>query len=357
MLVVVDGQRGSVWSGQFDREPARALDEEAEAAVRMSWVWSPLSFAGGAGSMAPIAGPPVVSSGGQLAFITRDSGTPGLAVASLSAAAPRVLAKVSPGQDFAMVPLDQVGRLALVWQESEGPAPSSTDPSVGVRRAASNFKTKVIELSASTGHVLFEGPARVGGPVSSQELKLLAIALVGVMIVVVAVILRPDAGSAGISLPRGYALAEPGRRVVAGVVDVLLATLVVSAVMRVSVLELLSIDVLARGSGGLGALLLIVGVGFAHTTLGDWLVGRSIGKVATGCLVVRPGVTRTDPGGEVTPVLSRPTLWRAAVRNLVCWLLPPVAMWGMGAADHRHRGDIASGLIVVVEYDEPETSD
>jgi hypothetical protein len=353
MLVLIDGRQGGLWSGQYGREPAKT-DDEVTGPLPVTWQWSPLSFAGANGATAPHAGFPVISSGGQLACVTKDTGKPGLNIVGLSRDAPRVLASVNPGPDVAIVSLDQVGRIALVWQEAEGPAPSK-DNGLPVRRAPSSPKTNIIEISAATGHVLYEGPARVGGPVSSQELKLLAIALVGVMIVVVAVILKPDGGGAGLSLPKGYALAEPGRRVVAGVVDVLLATLVVSAVLRVSVLELLSADLLSRGSGGITAVLLILGVGFVHTTLGDWLIGRSIGKVATGCLVVRPGVTKSEPGGEVSPVLSRPTLWRAAVRNLVCWLLPPVAMWGMGGADHRHRGDIASGLVVVVEFEEPDT--
>lgn len=352
MLVVIGERQGGVWRGRFAREAIKS-GAEAAAAVSVEWAWSPLSFMSASGAAVPQAGSPVVASGGQLAFVGRLPSEGGLKLVNLTQSAARVLSPVIPGRDFGLVSLDQVGRVALVWQESEvSPGDSNGQ---AIRRAAPSLKTRITELSAATGHILFEGPARVGGPVSSQELKLLAIALVGVMIVVVAVILRPNASGAGVSLPKGYALAEPGRRVVAASVDVMLATLVASAVLQVSVVELLSVDLLARGSGGIGAVLLILGIGFVHTTTGDWLIGRSLGKAATGCQVVRPMFTRKEPDGEMLPTLTRPALWRVAVRNLVCWVLPPVAMWGLGAADHRHRGDIASGLLVVIELEEPDS--
>jgi hypothetical protein len=49
--------------------------------------------------------------------------------------------------------------------------------------------------------------------------------------------------------------------------------------------------------------------------------------------------------------LVRPVLWRAAVRNLVRWALPPLALSGLSGMDHRHRGDTAAGTVVVVRQE------
>jgi hypothetical protein len=96
-----------------------------------------------------------------------------------------------------------------------------------------------------------------------------------------------------------------------------------------------------------------LGIGFGHTTISEWLTGRSIGKMLTGCEVVHPRFAQ-GPDGQVDVALERPALWRAAVRNLVRWTFPPLALVGLSAMDHRHRGDAAAGTVVVVRSDDEE---
>jgi uncharacterized RDD family membrane protein YckC len=172
------------------------------------------------------------------------------------------------------------------------------------------------------------------------------------MVVVVAVVLRPEPLGPALTLPKGVQLAEPGRRVIGAAIDLLIAAAVAAAMLGVPVSQLLTVNVLFGESGGVEAMLLILGVGFGLTTLGDGLFGRSIGKAITGCEVVCPGAAVPGSDGTVEPRLVRPSLWRAALRNLVCWSLPPVAMWGLANPDHRHRGDIAAGTAVVVRVEE-----
>jgi hypothetical protein len=67
---------------------------------------------------------------------------------------------------------------------------------------------------------------------------------------------------------------------------------------------------------------------------------------------------KAGPDGVLEPVLVKPSLWRAAVRNLVRWTLPPLAVAGLNGPDHRHRGDVAAGTVVVMPIeDEAEPGD
>src|SRR5947207_169451 len=167
------------------------------------------------------------------------------------------------------------------------------------------------------------------------------------MAVVLLFVLRSDGAGSPLSLPKGVVLAEPGRRIVAGLIDLAVAALITSRMARSAGLEVLTSSSFLRDPAGLETVLLLIGIGIVHSTLGEWLFGRSIGKSLAGCEVVRPRYEK-GPDGEVNIVLERPSLWRAALRNLVRWLIPPLALSGMSGMDHRHRGDTAAGTAVVV---------
>jgi hypothetical protein len=273
---------------------------------------------------------------------------------TLTSSAAHRLASVSvPVADYSVVPLDGCGRLAVVWQEYPETVPGP--PSLGgpARVPASQPSTFVTEISAFTGEVLYSGRAHVAGPVSKHELKLLAIALVGVMLVVILAVFRPEGTDESLSLPQGYALAEPGRRMAAGAIDALIAGVIASVIAGRSVLDAIRLDALLTESGSIELVLLTLGVGFLHATLGDWLMGRSLGKAITGCEVCALASSQPDESGVLQPTLGRPTIWQAALRNLVSWVVPPLAVWGMGGPDHRHKGDQVSRTVVVIRA-EPE---
>jgi hypothetical protein len=116
------------------------------------------------------------------------------------------------------------------------------------------------------------------------------------------------------------------------------------------------LGVLGDTSGQAASLLIAtIGVGLAHCTLGEWLFGRSLGKGLVGCRVFHVRLSR-GADGTITPAVSKPTLWRALARNIVKWLLPPVAMAGLNLPDRRHRGDVVAGTVVVVIAEPPEAN-
>ncbi len=217
--------------------------------------------------------------------------------------------------------------LVLAWEDSDaGPGA----PSVQVRLA---------ELSTTTGRELYRGPAIRTLPVSATQFRLLAATLIALMGVVLLVVLKPSE-EGEIQLPPGFSLAEPARRLAATMIDLLIAVFIVRVIFDVPLIEIITLAGLIRPGGAWLAAPSMLAIGFLLSFTGEWLFGRSLGKLATGCRVVgiRPPTDR--------PV--RPAFWRAAVRNIVKWALPPVAALALVDPSARHRGDSISGLAVVV---------
>lgn len=224
----------------------------------------------------------------------------------------------------AVAPMAGNGGRVLVFWETPG-------------RTQRGGAVRLVELSASTGEVLFDGePTRVM-PIAAEHVRLLALVLVAAMAMVIFLAVRPDPSGSGIVLPEGTALAEPSRRLVGSMADGVIAALLVGSIMGVRVSEIVTLMVLVRPDNAWLAAPSTLAVGMAIGTLSEWLTGRSPGKLLVGCRVVG------GLGGA-----ERAALWRHLVRNAVKWLLPPVAMMALVDPEARHRGDTLARLVVVV---------
>jgi hypothetical protein len=364
VLIVMPGDgRAAFWNAAIDADR------------RPDWSWRWLSMRTADGTPAPPPVGPVYASGGQFVYVAPARRGTGLELWSFSAedeaggARPTALLLAhlpDVTDDWAMAPLDQVGRAVIIWadrisarssrlripdlQGNEiAPADNAEAPA-----ATAEVRRYIAEVSVLTGNVLYQGPLRMRGPVSTEELRMLAVMLVALMVVVVVFVLRPEPKGPPLTLPAGYALAEPGRRFAASAMDLLLAAFIAGQFTGVSLWEIVTLrGIITPGGGGLTALLVLVTVGFLITTLGEWLAGRSPGKLLMGCEVVRPLIDRTAEG-QIVPSVEPAGLWRIAVRNIVKWTIPPVALAGLGTMERRHRGDLAAGTVVVIRIDEPE---
>lgn len=209
---------------------------------------------------------------------------------------------------------------------------------------------EMIELSANTGRVLYDAPSRADGPVTPGDLGLLGLVLIVAMGVALVLVVR-GGEETEISLPPGMALAEPGRRMVASLIDGLIALVVASRLRGTPLLELAS-----PGTFVTGELVWVLAIGIvAGAALGamfEFLTGRSIGKAMVGCRVIR-----TTPNGEP----ARASLWQVLLRNAMKWTLPPLSMLALVEPSRRSRVDLLTRTAVVVEYDpdadEPEPAD
>jgi hypothetical protein len=261
----------------------------------------------------------------------------------------RMLARVPlTGSRWSIAPSGRPDRLVLALEEplkesaksSPGTTPTGSllAPPTG---EAPSRAYRVVEVSATSGAVLFDGPAAGTSPISSGAFRIVALSLLGLMAVVLIFVLRPDPAGPELSLPEGWALAEPGRRMIAGGVDSLLALIVASRLWGLGVFEVFGAEAMVSGLGP-WALLTTLGVGLALSTLGEAFFAASPGKFLLGCRVGRVLIV------EGQPELHTPGLLSALIRNGLKWLAPPLALLSLLDAEGRGKPDRLSRTVVVV---------
>lgn len=256
-------------------------------------------------------------------------------------------------REHAVSAMDGSRRVAVIWNQAPTPVESG---SPGRARQRPRADLQVREVSVDTGRILYAGPLRADHWFSAREYQVLAIMLVLVMASVVVFVLRAEPTSAPV-LPTNVLLAEPSRRLFAAAIDYLPAALIMESVMNLPTGSLLF--PLPGGAVPstfwpfLGTLGVAAGVG----TVMEWLFGRTVGKLLTGCAVV--SVRRTLPKTPNAPPaeasLGRAGLGQCLVRNFVKWSAPMLAMFILFDPARRHPGDlIARTLVVMVASSEPK---
>lgn len=268
-------------------------------------------------------------------------------------------------------------------------------------RSYSPLSLAITEISGARGETLFDGPFERVSPVDLGGFRLLSSLLLVLMAMVLLIVLRPEPGDGVVAIPAGYALAEPPRRLLATFFDLGLAVLVASSIWGVDPRDMLSFEVITALDDRWLALPTVLLVGAGLGAASEWAFGRTFGKLVFGMTVVsikprakagsKPG-TNAKPHGkpdakpdddrrgrssdaefddraESAPArraggeddlhdeaeppaplgLVRLSLWQALVRNLVKWLLPPVAALALVDTSGRHRGDGLARAAVLTE--------
>lgn len=207
---------------------------------------------------------------------------------------------------------------------------------VGVTPGEANALARIAEFSTSTGRELFAGEPRQEGPVTARDLRVLALLLVvatGALLVLA--VRGPDPGIG--QLPDMASMAEPGRRLAATAVDVIVAGFATAIIYDMPLPAVFS-PAEWLSAGGERLPLTLIGVGFLLGWLGDWIFAGSPGKRLLGCRVVE---TRSGLPRGIGP-------WRSLLRNAIKWALPPVTLMAMLDPSRRHRGDALARAAVVI---------
>ncbi|MBL0869791.1 MAG: hypothetical protein IBJ18_04365 [Phycisphaerales bacterium] len=307
------------------------------------------------------------------------------------------------GPQHAAIGLTGLSRLSVVWVEPASTAASTQESSkptnaipAGPRTPATALarrELKFVEVSTLNGAELFVGGAKREGPLTKNDLGTLAMIISAMTAVVLLFVLRADNTNV-VRLPKGYSLAAPARRFVAAMIDFLPGYVIAVWSMGVSLLQLLvsgfgpsGLSTVSTSSGmdALTSAAMLIAASLvgaaAHCTVGEWLLGRSLGKLLTGCEVisvavpVRPkkapstGTTQTEnqpttstssdeaaPTSSVSTTVQRITLWQAALRNAVRWI-PPLAILVVLDTNFRHPGDVLASTVVVIPPEPEETDD
>ena len=119
------------------------------------------------------------------------------------------------------------------------------------------------------------------GPVSTQDVQLLALLLASTLLTAIVFVMRSESAASGaIRFPPDAALAPPGRRTIATLLD---AAPAVGVVLGVGVARGTPLAEAwdAASEDAVASLLLGMLVMFAHGVVGESLFGRTLGKALT----------------------------------------------------------------------------
>ncbi len=236
--------------------------------------------------------------------------------------------------------LDSVNRLIGI---SQTVSPDENDQDSGPYTSV-----KIDEIDLADGSVVYSGAPVVSVPVSANEFRFLVGMMILIMIGVLVVVIMPDNADA-IRLPDGFSLADPARRLSATLLDLLLISTVAAYIFDVRVIEIVSLSVIARTDSSWMVIPSVMLSGVVLMSLMEWLFGASPGKLISGMRVVR---------AQVGP-MQRIPLWAAIVRNMIKWVLPPVAALALVDPETLHRGDRATKTIVaapIEDFQAPRSS-
>ena len=210
---------------------------------------------------------------------------------------------------------------------------------------------EIWEIDLDDGSVLYAGEPVVTVPVSAAEFRFLVGMMILIMLGVLVLVIMPESGDA-LEVPTGFALADPGRRMLATLLDVFVIAMVVGKIFDVQVIEIITLSVIVRTDTSWMVIPSMLVFGVVSMSILEWLLGVTPGKLLMGLRVVK---AQSGP-------MQRIPLWAALVRNIIKWILPPVAAMALIDPEMLHRGDRATKSLVAIPIepnldDEPESSD
>lgn len=195
---------------------------------------------------------------------------------------------------------------------------------------------EITEFSLLDNAITFQGAPVASSPVSADEFRFLITMMILVVLGVLVVVIFPDR-TGSMLLPDDMVLADPGRRLIATMLDALLVASITARFFNVDTTEILTLSVIVRPDSTWIVIPATMIVGVAYATITEWRFSATPAKLLVGIRVVR---------AETGPRM-RPKLWSALVRNFIKWILPPVAALALIDPESLHRGDRASRTLVV----------
>ena len=235
--------------------------------------------------------------------------------------------------DAQLASLDSVNRILAMSKHTIEPSSQEADAADQTPKRT----VKVIEIDSSDGSVIYAGEPVLQVPVSAAEIRFLIGMMILIMVGVLVVVIMPDKSDA-MQIPDGFALADPGKRLLATIIDVFLVCVLIGQLFGVRVVEILTLSVIVRSDGAWLSIPTTMISGVVIMSVFEWGLGASPGKFLMG---IRVAKSHSGP-------MERIPLWAALVRNVIKWILPPVAALALVDPEMLHRGDRATRTLVVV---------
>jgi uncharacterized RDD family membrane protein YckC len=209
---------------------------------------------------------------------------------------------------------------------------SSEDPT--------RFASKVYSPS---GEILYDGPAQTVGPVGRRELEVLGLLLVSLLLTIAVFVFRPaGADRISVTLPEGYALADPWKRILATSIDAGVAVVLSSWLWGVPLRAIVDFSLAVTGDHGVWPIVTAGGILTVMSAVGEATSGRTLGKWIVGCRTV---ASTGDP----------PSWGQALARNAVKTLCPPLAAVSLNVPGQQSPA--AFGTFVITRAGDPSSGE
>lgn len=225
------------------------------------------------------------------------------------------------------VAIEQGERIALYWTDA------GSDPEISLRRRVADLNGKVLAVEE----------LRASGPMSPREVQALILVMGSVFLTIVVFILKPERDDT-FPMPEGAALADPARRMVAFLFDLLPAGLIAAFIWGRPVGEVLDLLGILQGKGDVLPLLTAAGILIATSAICEAIWGRTPGKLILGCRVV------SRSGGP-------PPVHISVARNAVKVLCPPLGLFVIISPGASRPGDFQTRVIVDQSEDADDEAD
>lgn len=255
----------------------------------------------------------------------------------------RSLAQIPDVSELAtLAPMEGVGRLAIFWEDKAPAVRGEGDR----RRTLGPPDWQIAEVSASSGEMFYRGRLRLPMATATSDYRALGLVMLVVLVGAVLFVIVPIR-TQDLVLPEKTSLASPGRRLLATLVDAFLALLAASVIWGVPLTQVFGVEAVLTGK-----VIEIVGtalvIAIPVSALMEAAMGRSPGKALVGIEVVRMSRGEAAFAG----LIVRPSVVMCLVRNVIKWIMPPVAMLGLLDPELRHRGDVLTRAAVVVRFED-----
>jgi uncharacterized RDD family membrane protein YckC len=205
----------------------------------------------------------------------------------------------------------------FLWNAGRGPGEpvEGRDENTDASEAGGVARMLIVGAGGSTR---FDGPVTVAQPIGQHQLQAVVLLLASIMLTVMLYVARRDAGERGaVSLPEAWVIAEPSRRLLAGLIDAMLAYVVVGLAYGDPVRWLTeNVIVLISEEGATPIMLWVIALG-AHTAATEVVFATTIGKRLTRLRTVTSRGGKPDAKTAITRSFARAACPFAAVLLLM----------------------------------------
>lgn len=230
---------------------------------------------------------------------------------------------VLEGVPAGATPIGVGGSIIIVWRE-ESP---------------DRLMSAVVDVG---GGVVHHGPVLAAQPISFRQVELLAVVFVSILLSIAVFLFKPSALQRdGVRLPHGAALADPPRRILAFVGDLIPAVLLAGWIWGIAPARMLEPAVVLHAPDGVRPLLTAAVILIGHSTLSEAAFGRTIGKALFRC--------RT-----VAAEGARPKFHQALIRNTVKVLCPPIALFAVLNPGLAEPWAVGTAVVIDLPPEKPE---